>query len=388
MAKSTNPRPGPVSLGASRYVVGEAKPFDQKNQMIIRSTWDAEHLPAARLYFGYHQPLETPGFTLREEALNDASWWIDLQFGSDQFTGGKGLHAWEAEQYSSHRVTRGMKLDGASPIEMTRLVKKTAKFFGASLVGICRLDRRWIYSHSYHTLSKEHKPIEIPPEFEFAVVMAHEMRYDAIQQAPNLIGSAAAASVYSRMAGITGLVAQFIRGLGFRAIPCGNDTAASIPLAIDAGIGQISRGCWLLTPEFGPRVRISKLFTDMPLLPDRPREFGAWDFCLVCKKCARHCPSRAISDSSPSTKTLSFSNRTGILRWTLDTEKCYTYQAKSRTDCAVCMRVCPFNKKPGPLHSTVKWCVRNLRFLDPVFVGADDLFGYGKPSRPSDFWES
>jgi len=380
-------RPDIKHKGAAAYVVGAAAPFDQKNQMIIRSTWDQAHLPAARKYFGCHEPRDTAGYTLREEALNDASWWIDLRFGSDQFTGQEGLHAWEAGPYSSHRVKKGMRLADASPAELTKLVKRAARFFGASLVGVCHLDRRWVYSHSYHTLKKEHKPIEIPGEFKYAVVMAHEMSYEGIRQAPNLIGSAAAAAVYSRMAGITGLVAQFIRGLGYKAIPMGNDTATSIPLAIDAGIGEIGRGCWLITPEYGPRVRISKIFTDMPVVPDRPRDFGAWDFCLKCDKCVRHCPSQAIQHGPPADKTLSISNRPGIFRWTLDTEKCYTWQANTFTDCAICMRVCPFNKPPSLLHSVVKWKVKHARFVDGLITKADDLFGYGKHPGADRFWK-
>ena len=35
----------------------------------------------------------------------------------------------------------------------------------------------------------------------------------------------------------------------------------------------------LITPEFGPRVRIAKIFTDFPLSPDQPILFGVRSFC-------------------------------------------------------------------------------------------------------------
>jgi hypothetical protein len=35
----------------------------------------------------------------------------------------------------------------ASRAEVSRKVKAVARFFGASLVGICELDRRWLYSY-------------------------------------------------------------------------------------------------------------------------------------------------------------------------------------------------------------------------------------------------
>lgn len=49
-----------------------------------------------------------------------------------------------------------------------------------------------------------------------------------------------------------------------------NDTALAIPYAIKAGLGEYGRHGLLITPEYGPRVRIGKIFTDMPLAHDVP----------------------------------------------------------------------------------------------------------------------
>ena len=40
-----------------------------------------------------------------------------------------------------------------------------------------------------------------------------------------------------------------------------------------AGLGEYGRLGLLITPEFGPRVRIGKIFTDLPLSHDEPRSF-------------------------------------------------------------------------------------------------------------------
>jgi len=91
--------------------------------------------------------------------------------------------------------------------------------------------------------------------------------------------------------GITDIaLAEAIRMMGYNAIPCKNGTALSIPLAIDAGLGQLGRNGLLITPKYGPAVRIGKVLTDMPLVPDRPIDFGVTEFCQSCKKCAEHCP--------------------------------------------------------------------------------------------------
>jgi len=188
------------------------------------------------------------------------------------------------------------------------------------------------------------------------------------------------------MAFIAGLLAQYIRGLGYQAIPMGNDTACSIPLAIDAGLGELGRNGLLITPEFGPRVRLCKVFTDLPLVPDRPIEFGVWDFCLKCKRCAEECPSQAIMRGEPTERPHSISNREGVLRWPIDAERCFAFWAAHGIDCSNCIRVCPFNKPPGWLHSAVRWGVKNARWLDSIFVGLDKLFGYGRKYSATKFW--
>ena len=85
-----------------------------------------------------------------------------------------------------------------------------------------------------------------------------------------------------------------IRSLGYEAIPCGNDTTQSIPLAIDAGFGELGRNGLLITPEFGPRQRICKVLTNLPLVADKPIDFGMQSYCETCHACGFACPAKAI----------------------------------------------------------------------------------------------
>ncbi|MFC2002869.1 reductive dehalogenase [Chloroflexota bacterium] len=387
-------KPRLTAIGADRYVVGQVESFDQKNEALKRSTWDPAMRDMAKPYYarfeGLDMPKEKEGYTLKELALEMASWHIALDFGSGQFTGGEGLEAWEAwpvGRTDTTRMPKELKLEVDSPAEAAKVIKKAAKLFGASLVGICLLDRRWLYSHSYHTLKKEHKPVEIGKEYNYVIVMAHEMDYDGIKQAPNCIADAAVGTVYSRMSVTGAMLAQYIRGLGYKAIPMSNDTATSIPLAIDAGLGELSRMGLLITPEYGPRVRLHKIFTDMPLIPDEPIDFGVWDFCMKCEKCARFCPGRAIMYGPPTAKTINICNQEGLLRWPLNAEKCFGFLSRNGTDCGVCIRVCPFNKPLGILHDWVRWGVKNTCWLDSLFIRAEDLLGYGKQAKTKYYWE-
>jgi len=94
--------------------------------------------------------------------------------------------------------------------------------------------------------------------------MAIEMDYGKFPTSD--VGMSAATGLgYSKMAFVSSLLAQFVRNIGYQALPCGNDTALSIPLAVDAGLGELGRNGLLITPQFGPRVRLCKVFTDLPL---------------------------------------------------------------------------------------------------------------------------
>lgn len=122
--------------------------------------------------------------------------------------------------------------------------------------------------------------------------------------------------------------------------------ALSVPLAIDAGLGELGRNGLLITPEYGPCVRLCKLFTDLPLEPDKPIEFDVTDFCNQCDNCAAACEADAIqSEIEPSFTVACPSNNPGILRWAVNHDKCYSFWIENGGDCSSCIAVCPFVRR-------------------------------------------
>jgi len=150
----------------------------------------------------------------------------------------------------------------------------------------------------------------------------------------------------------------------------------SIPLAIQAGLGEISRMGLLITPKYGPRVRLCKVYTDLPLKEDKPITFGVVDFCKVCMKCADNCPSDAISkDQEPSFNTVSISNNPGVKKWVIKPENCFKYWAE-HIDCCNCVACCPYNKIEEWHHDLSKLATQTP--AKPILRYFDELFGYGK----------
>jgi epoxyqueuosine reductase len=158
-------------------------------------------------------------------------------------------------------------------------------------------------------------------------------------------------------------------------------------MAIDAGFGEQGRNGKLITPEFGPNVRLCKVITDLPLARDYPIRFGVKEFCAVCKKCAECCPSKAIPFGEPSWNGVSISNNPGVFTWQLNNDTCRKYWALGPgTNCTICIRVCPFTKNAGFLHEIVKLFISRIPALNPILRRADDLLGYGKEKDPGRFW--
>ncbi len=371
---------------------GDAPRFDHKNTVYSRTAWDPAMIEVGKPHHSGSKDHDRPGYRLKDWMFTQSAWYVERAFGQgSRGVGDFGLFKWDIppeEVAKLSSMAPGQKWTVSDPAEISSDIKTVASFLGASAVGICKLDQRWLYSHRFHRETLEHAPLQLPPECDNVIVMAHEMDYEVMKSSPSFTSLAATGDAYSAMAYVAGRLAHFIRGLGYRAIPSGNDTALSAPLAVDAGLGELGRHGMVITKNFGPRVRLSKVFTDLPLAHDEPVEFGVTEFCYSCKKCAENCPGRAISFSEPTDSGSTISNNNGIYKWYIDPEKCFGFWMQNMGgSCTNCVRVCPFNKPQGWLHNTTRFFVSNTPWLDPLLVQLDTLFGYDKRTKAEDYWK-
>jgi reductive dehalogenase len=264
------------------------------------------------------------------------------------------------------------------PDEATRRVKGYALHLGAALVGITEIDPLWIYSRRGEIFHEnwEDWGKEISLGHRYAVMLAEEMSLDMIGSGPHTPTTVESMNNYARGAYISTQVAAFIANLGYSATAnhLRHYDGLMVPLAIDAGLGELGRMGYLITRELGPRVRLSAVMTDLPLVPDRPVDIGVEDFCDFCKKCAVCCPSGSIPREGQTVVN-------GTLRWKLNEETCFDYWGKVGTDCNVCMRVCPWSHARTFPHKIIVALITRNRLARRVFSIMDDIFYGGKP-RP------
>ncbi|MBI3090589.1 MAG: reductive dehalogenase [Candidatus Tectomicrobia bacterium] len=369
------------------YIEKPLERFDQKNEAFKRARWDDALVPAGKKFYGIHEPQTRPGFTRLDYALHEASWYLERGFARGTLGPNYGLFSWQSVDPKLTSSLPEGRIEVQDPLLMARQVKKVAKLCGADLVGICAVDPRWFYSHIFNLRTREHTPFEPPTECTSAIVMAHAMDYEMTKSSPTLVASSTTGFGYSMMAYGAGLMGHFLRGLGYKAIPCGNDTALSIPLAVDAGLGELGRNGLLITEKYGPRVRLSKVFTDLPLAHDKPVNLGVQAFCETCKKCASTCSAQAILDGDRITDRRSISNNPGMAKWPVDAEKCFSFWSQNGSSCMTCIRACPFNKVPGKIHDMTRWTIKKTTAFNKFFVWVDDLFDYGKKESAAKFWE-
>ncbi len=301
------------------------------------------------------------------------------------------------------------KWEFETPAEASAAVKKAAKLFGADLVGICRYDENFVYGTErwtptnradYKPLKEEwdyFKPVEFDFEPKSVIVMAMEMDYEAMSMPATNISRAGARISYSRMPFVSLTLAQFLRKLGYNTFHAGNNRSPSVPEAIMAGLGEPSRMSILVTEEFGPRVRLMKVFTDLECEYDRPKKFGVREFCDVCQVCAEACPTQALSYlpyGDPGNKPASTCEQDiGPGKWYTDAQACLSNWYESvpgNGGCSICIAVCPYNKLKTWNHDLVKVITRvpGLNSLARYF---DHFFGFG--NIPDDeeiagFWKA
>lgn len=385
-ANSLGSRPGDAEAGID--VTGEFARFEQRNDVFSRAFWDETvRSPATEAFFASYRmeavPRRGEGFRQRDFALRNAAWLIS-DIVTDRHAPEGRREGFQASISADTRVAP-TRVDIDDPGAMSTEIKNISRFFGADLCGITDLDPRWLYSSRVDVRDMSAAPPDLPDGLTSVIVLGHEMSEDLVATYPSALAGAATGREYSHEAAIVMQLAAYIRNLGYRAVASMNDTGLAIPYALKAGLGEYARNQMVITPEYGPRLRFSKIFTDLPLRHDVPRPGGVRAFCDICTKCADACPVKALPFGPPEVGGPNVSAIRGVRKWTSDAEKCFGFWVKLSSDCAICMRVCPFNRDFRKWRHRL-WLRLALSRLRRLALWLDRTRG-GR-LRPADWWRT
>jgi reductive dehalogenase len=272
------------------------------------------------------------------------------------------------------------------PAVLARHIKETAYFLRADAAGVCELPQYAVYSHKFDFMNPDagEVPVELNHKYAIAVLIDQDYRTSHATSGSDWISNAMSMLSYSTSGFVAIILAEYIRRLGYPAkahyAPFYDIVVP--PILLLSGLGEMSRiGDSVIHPFLGPRFKAAVVTTDLPLLPDKPIDFGLQDFCSKCKKCARECPSGAISDGSKEMFN-------GYEKWPVDIKRCTGMRVGNQrgSGCGTCIKVCPWNKPYTPFHRTVGWAMRHSALARSLAIWGDDLLGYGKPDYSKKWW--
>jgi reductive dehalogenase len=262
-----------------------------------------------------------------------------------------------------------------SPEEATERIKGYTLNLGAKSVGIAELNPLWTYSnHGLTSFNPADFGKKINVDHKYAIVFTDEMSFELVSAAPHTPTSIETMVNYAKGAFISVQLAHFIANLGYSATAnhMGHYETLTVPLAVDAGLGECSRMGYIITKELGPRARLSVVTTDLPLILDKPVDIGVEDFCRICKKCAVNCPSGSIPHGD-------LTEVNGTLRWEHNGRTCAERWRETGTDCGICMKVCPWGHAKTFPHKLIVEAVSRNKSSRRVFSIMDDVFYGRKP---------
>ncbi len=397
-SETTSCHSKPIDKLTGIDVDDDFEPFEQRFDIYCRSLWDPkiQNKKSDEFFEGYYMPYararKAEGFSQKDYAFRNAAWHVNNvirdieksgEFRKEKPDEIRKEGYWD--YFSSHDEGWPEPYPYDSKVEASRDLKKVAKICGVGELGVCEFDDRWMYSTLFSKEEGGSKPRQIPDDLPNVIVTLEPMDQELIKTVPSALSGAATGLGYTFDGVAIITLAQFIRNMGYRAYASLNDTALAIPLALQAGLGEVGRNGLLISEKYGPRFRIGKIFTDMPLEINKPKKFGVQEFCMHCDRCAKSCPPKAIPFDKPSTHVHSESNIKGVTKWTPSAEKCFRFWSNQNTDCIACVRTCPYNRDFSKLYNRLWLQLSNSR-LRKLALKLDDWFTDRKRLKTSWWW--
>jgi len=246
-----------------------------------------------------------------------------------------------------------------SPEHASKLIKKVAHHFGASMVGITTIEPDWCYNYDLRG-SESRESYEVPKHWKYVIAFGVPHQWEQVNSNPN---SGTSFDAYARISIAARRLETFIKSLGYparRHSPMDGYDLIAVPYLVKAGLGEQGRHGIVITPETGSNFRVAFVTTSLEMEIDQPIEFGVKEFCEHCQICADICPSGSISKAESNEGM----NTRGYRHWEINQTSCYNFwmQSMGGMGCRLCLIACPYSRKSNWVHTGV----RKLDTHDPT----------------------
>jgi reductive dehalogenase len=245
-----------------------------------------------------------------------------------------------------------------SPKLAKEFFKEVAHRFGATLVGFTKPNIDFFYQQGWAGCPDDYDFSQLPEHWKTAIVIGVPMEWDVVSASPQ---ASTSYDAYDRVSTAALRLEGSLKNLGYAArsnTPMTSYDLLCPPHAIEAGLGEVGRFGYCLTPEVGGNARLAVVVTNLEVEYDQPIDFGVADFCNKCKICAEQCPSGAISfaDSPEEQEWGQGSVLRGYEHWYINNGACYNYWRESMgpMGCRLCLIVCPYARKDNWLHDAAR----------------------------------
>jgi epoxyqueuosine reductase QueG len=224
--------------------------------------------------------------------------------------------------------------------------KNAALDAGADLVGVADLDRvQGIETIPENLLDGYRRAVSIAVRLSDGVI-------DPIVDRPTPLYFQHYARVNALLDDIALRVAQKMQHIGGKALPIPASQVLDTEnwrsylshkaTAVAAGVGWQGKSLLVVSPQFGPRIRLVTVLTDLELAPDQPLK----NLCGKCSSCAKACPAGAIKNVNTESH---YADRNEALAFEKCVEKVYReFRGMPFIEapiCGVCIRACPWGKR-------------------------------------------
>jgi epoxyqueuosine reductase QueG len=257
--------------------------------------------------------------------------------------------------------------------ENQNLKKRIIRFcreHGADLVGFAPVER-WDEAGE---VPPDFRPRAVWPPAKTVIALGMEMPLPIVETTPSILHKELYDTSNRELDRLAYDLTRFLNRLGhasfffprdgygsLQALRENNLAAFSHVLAAKyAGLGTIGASHNLLTPEFGPRVRLVSVFTEVSLPPDPMIEK---ELCIKCTACAKCCPKAAIHMRPD--QVIGDYDKAACLEMTeeLTARRCYP--------CGICTKVCPIGTDRS-LYKQTKAMKKYLQEAEALGKNPDD----------------